>query len=100
MPHPAVSADFLEPLYIELDFLPERSFDFEITLDEVAELAYFRLGQIFGPFVGIKFYRLQDLLRARRTNPINILEGSFDSFWKREINPRDTYIGHCFACRN
>src|SRR3989338_5523005 len=70
----AVGPDVHEPLDVHGDLGPQRTFDFDFPLDNLAESRDFGIGQIPHPGVGTDRSLVQNPLRSRQTDAKNVRE--------------------------
>src|SRR6266446_9575381 len=79
VPHPAVAADFHQPLDVHGDLLAEIAFDAALLLDDAADLPNVVLGEILDTDVGTHPGLFQDGVRAHAPDAIDVGETDLDT---------------------
>src|SRR5262249_34071383 len=92
MPQPAIAAQILEPLDVELDLAPQVALDDVVAVDHFADLQNLGVGQLRHPSLGWQMHLLHDLLGLLRADAMDVLERDHDALVGRDVDTSDT--GH------
>src|ERR1700704_405979 len=84
MPHPAIAADFHQPLDVHGDLFSQISFDAALLLDHPADLPHVVLGQILDAKVRADPGFGQDLVGSEASDAVDVGEPDLDALgpWK------------------
>jgi hypothetical protein len=93
MSQPAVAADVHETLDVHGLLGAERALDLELALDLPPKTVDVLVAQILGAEVGTDPARLDDLLRARLPDPVDVGQSDLDPLAAREVDACDTCHG-------
>src|SRR5437764_346930 len=88
--HPTVRADVHQSLDVHRDFGPQRALDPELLLDHLAELVHVRVREIPDPQRRVDASLLDDLLRRRPADAVDVRQTDLDLLVAAEIDSRNT----------
>src|SRR5580765_6521291 len=86
MPHPAVAADFHQPLDVHRDFLAKVAFDAALLFDHPADLSHVVFRQILHADVRADAGFLQNAVRTDSADAVDIRESDFNPLRAWKIN--------------
>ena len=90
MPQAAIAINVHQPLDVHLRFRTQRAFDFEVGGDDRADLRYLVVGQL-GNLLGVAdTRRVQNSVRARAADAIDVRQADFSSLVLGQINAGNT----------
>src|SRR5712672_719750 len=99
MPKPAIAAEILQPLDVELDVAPQVALDHVIAIDHLADLQHFLVGQLRHPPLLRNVHLVHDLLRLLGADAMDVLQRDHDALVGRNIDTSDTGHGRYSCCR-
>src|SRR5437660_7605570 len=82
----AVAADVHQPLDVHLGALPEVALDLALTLDDLADAVELRLVQVAHAHVGADLRLLEDGVRARAPDSVDVRQSDLDPLVDRQVN--------------
>src|SRR5205085_12459120 len=89
MPYPAITIDRLQTLEVALRFTAQIAFDRDlVTRDRMNNFVQLLRGKIFRAQIRINIGLIENALRDRRSDPVNIGERRFDAFIRRYFNSK------------
>src|SRR5437660_7616181 len=89
MPDPAITIDRLQTLEVALRFTAQIAFDRDLVArDRMNNFVQLLRGKIFRAQIRIDIGLIENALRDRRPDPVNIGERRFDAFIRRNFNSK------------
>src|SRR5262245_34873293 len=93
MAQPAIAAEILQPLDVELDFAPQIALDHVIAVDHLANLQHLGVGQLRYPPLLRAVDLFHDLLGLLAPDALDILQRDHHAVVGRNVDTSDTGQG-------
>ena len=81
-----VAADLHQALDVQRNFTTEVTFDLQVVLDVIAQLADVGLGEILHASVGVDAHFRQHLLRSLQTDAVDVGQAVLHSLFTGHVN--------------
>src|SRR3954447_19293926 len=92
MPNAAITVDGLEPLQVSLQFPAQIAFDRDLVVRNcVNDFVDLLRRQVLGAEIPVDIGLLEDPLRGRRPDAVNVSQRRFDAFVRRYFNSQKSW---------
>src|SRR5215475_3952571 len=93
MPQPAIAAEILQPLDVELDLAPQIALDDVVAVDHLADLQHFLVGELRHPPLRRDVHLVHDLLGLLAPDAMDVLQRDHHALVGRNVDTSDTGQG-------